>query len=249
MVIVFDIGNTNIHIGLYRGRTLTRKFILPVNKNVQAAKIRRIFKDRRLAGAVIASVVPRLTKQVIDLCKKYGLPVVVVSSKIDCGITYAYRDPLTLGADRIAAVVGALTRYRRDAIVVDAGTAITVDVVLRGGKHLGGVILPGMHMLSACMRLNTAKLPEVAVRKPKDVIGRSTEECIQSGILNGTMMMVSGFIKELKRRYGKSLFCVSTGGSGALLKRYIKEIQKYDADLCMYGALEIYHRYASGKKK
>ncbi|UCD05061.1 MAG: type III pantothenate kinase [candidate division WOR-3 bacterium] len=245
MVVAFDIGNTNIHIGLYKGRTLTRKFVLPVSKNVQAAKIRRIFNDRRLTGAAIASVVPSLTKQVIELCKRYGLPAVVVSSRIDCGLKYAYRDPLTLGADRIAAVVGALTRYRRDAIVVDAGTAITIDVALRGGKHLGGVILPGMHMLSACMQRNTAQLPEVAVRKPKDLTGKSTEECIQSGIFNGTMIMVSGFIKELKRKYGKSFFCVSTGGSGILLKRYIKEIQKYDADLCMYGAVEIYHRYAS----
>lgn len=246
MVVVFDIGNTNIHIGLYRGRTLIRKFIFPVRKKLQAAKIRRIFNDGRLTGAAIASVVPRLTKQVVNLCKMYGLPAVIVSSKIDCGIKYSYRDPSTLGADRIAAVAGALVRFRRNAIVVDAGTAITVDVVLSGGKHLGGVILPGMHMLSACMYRNTAQLPEVAVRKPKDVIGRSTEECIRSGIFNGTMMMVSGFIKELKRKHGKSFFCVSTGGSGALLAKHIKEIQKYDADLCLYGALAIYYRYARG---
>jgi type III pantothenate kinase len=246
MVAVFDIGNTNIHAGLYRGRALNRKFIFPTRKNLQIAKVRRIFKDERLMGVAIASVVPSITKQVVGLCKTYGLPVVVVSSKIDCGITYAYRDPSTLGADRIAAVVGALTRFRRDAIVVDAGTAITVDVVLRGGKYLGGVILPGMHMLSASMHKNTAQLPEVAVRKPKDLIGRSTEECIQSGIFNGTMMMVSGFIKELKRKYTKSFFCVSTGGSGALLAKHIKEIQKYDAGLCMYGALTIYYRYAAG---
>jgi len=249
MVVVFDIGNTNIHIGLYKGRTLTRKFILPASKNLQAVKIRRILGDRRLTGAAIASVVPRLKKQVIDLCKMYGLPAVVVSSKIDCGIKYAYRNPMTLGADRIAAVVGALTRFRRDAIVVDAGTAVTIDVVLRGGKYLGGVILPGMHMLSLCMHKNTAQLPDVVVGKPEDLIGKSTEECIRSGIFNGTMMMVSGFIKALRKKYGKSLFCVSTGGSGALLKKYIKEIQKCDADLCMYGTLEIYYRYALAQKR
>lgn len=245
MVVVFDIGNTNIHVGFYRSRTLARKFIFPTQKNLQKKEIRRILSDRRLTGAAIASVVPRSTKQVVDFCKDYGLPVVVVSSKINCGIKYAYRDPSTLGADRIAAVVGALARFQRDVIVVDAGTAITVDVVLRGGRHLGGVIMPGMHMLAASMHKNTARLPKVAVRKPNDLIGRSTDEGIRSGIFNGTTMMVSGFIKELKRKYGKSFFCVSTGGSGALLAKHIKEIQKYDADLCMYGTLTIYYRYAT----
>jgi len=245
MVIVFDIGNTNIHIGLYRNRTLGRKYIFPTQKNLQKKEIRRILSDRKSTGAAIASVVPRITKQVIDLCKEYGLPVVVVSSKVDCGITFTYRDPSTLGADRIAAVTGAVARFRRDAIVVDAGTAITADVVLREGKYLGGVIMPGMNILSASMHKNTAQLPEVAVRKPRGLIGRSTEECIRSGIFYGTMMMVSGFINELKRKYGKSFFCVSTGGSGKLLSKHIKEIQKYDADLCMYGALTIYYRYAS----
>ncbi|MDH4211439.1 MAG: type III pantothenate kinase [candidate division WOR-3 bacterium] len=244
MVVVFDIGNTNIHVGVYRGKTLGRHLVFPTKSRLPNAKIKRILTDKKLRGAAIASVVPSVTKQIVNLCTKYGVSVVVVSSKIDCGITYAYRDPSTLGADRIAAVTGALARFRRDAIVVDAGTAITIDVVLSGGEYLGGVILPGMHMLSEIMHIRTAQLPEVVVRKPRNLAGRSTEECIQSGIFNGTMMMVGGFIKELKKQYGSDFFCVSTGGSGALLARHIKDIQKYDADLGMYGALAIYYRYA-----
>ncbi len=244
MVVVFDIGNTNIHVGVYRGKTLSRHLVFPTDSRPPNTKIKRILTDKKLKGAAVASVVPSVTKQIVSLCEKYGVSVVIVSSKIDCGITYAYRDPSTLGADRITAVAGALARFQRDVIVVDAGTAITIDVALSRGEYLGGVILPGMHMLSEIMHIRTAQLPEVVVRKPRNLAGRSTEECIQSGIFNGTMMMVAGLIKELKKQYGSDFFCVSTGGSGALLARHIKGIQKYDADLGMYGALAIYYRYA-----
>jgi type III pantothenate kinase len=245
MVVVFDIGNTNIHVGIYRGKTLVRRLVFPTGSRLPAAKIRRMLTDKKLRGVAVASVVPSVTKQITRLCAKYGVSAMVVSSKIDCGLTYAYRDPSTLGADRITAVAGALARFRRDAIVVDAGTAITIDAVLSGGRYLGGLILPGMHMLSEMMHIRTAQLPEVVLRKPRNLAGRSTEECIQSGIFNGTMMMVAGFIKELKKQYGSDFFCVSTGGSGALLARHVKDIQKHDADLSMYGALTIYYRYAS----
>lgn len=242
MVVVFDVGNTNIHIGLYRGRDLEQKWHFPVKKKMPIMKMRGILNDKRLQGVAIASVVPSLTKQIVRLCRQHELPVVVVSSKIDCGITYAYDNPATLGADRIAAVVGALTRYKCNVVVVDAGTAITIDLAMRDGRHLGGLIVPGMQMLSEIMHNKTAKLPEVSVRKPKNLVGRSTEECIQSGIFNGTMVMVTGLIKELQRQFGNDFFCVSTGGSGALVAKYVKDVRKYDGDLCLYGALAIYKR-------
>lgn len=198
-----------------------------------------------MSGVAVSSVVPHLTKQLVGLCGQYTVRAVVISSRIDCGIRYAYDDPATLGADRIAAIAGALARYRRDAIIVDAGTAITIDVALENGRHLGGLILPGMEMLAEAMHEKTAQLPRVRVERPKNLAGRSTEECLQSGIFNGTMNMISGLIRELRARYARDFLCVSTGGAGALMARHIPEIDKHDPDLCLYGALTIYYRNVS----
>jgi type III pantothenate kinase len=249
MVAVFDIGNTNIHAGVYKGHILKRKWVFPAKKKLPLTQIRGILSYKRLEGIAVASVVPRLTKQIRSLGKQYGIATKVVSSRMDCGLSFKYDDPATLGADRIAAVAGALTRYRRDVIVVDAGTAITIDVALSTEDYLGGLICPGMHILAELMHRKTSLLPRVEVRKTKKLVGQSTEECIQSGIFNGTMYMLSGLIREIKRRYGRDFFCVSTGGSGELVSRYVEEIQEYDSDLCMYGALIIYYRNVSNHKK
>lgn len=248
MVVVFDIGNTNIHVGSYTGHTLKKRWHFPTRKNIPSKQIRQILADKRLEGMVVASVVPGLTKQIKNLGRQYRIVTKVVSAKIDCGLNFRYDDPTTLGADRIAAVAGALTRYQRDVIVVDAGTAITLDVALSKGDYLGGVICPGLHILSELMHDRTALLPKVAVRKAKKLVGRSTEECVQSGIFNGTMFMLSGLIREINRRHDRDFFCVSTGGSGEFISRHVEEIQRFDADLCMYGALIIYYRNVSSRK-
>ena len=245
MVAVFDVGNTRIHLGVYGGHTLRGKWHFPVEKKLPVSRLKAVLADKKVKGLSVASVVPRLTRQIVSLSKQYKLPIVVVSAEIDCGIRFAYKDPTTLGADRIAAIVGALRRYQRSVIVVDAGTAITIDVASHAGRHYGGLILPGMDALAQIMHARTAQLPRVDVRKPSNLAGRSTEECIQSGIFNGTLMMVSGLIDALRKKYGREFYCVSTGGSGSLMARYINEIQAYDADLCLYGALIIYHRNVS----
>jgi type III pantothenate kinase len=245
MVAVLDVGNTRIHLGIYSGQTLRRKWDFPAEKKLPVSKLKAVLVDKRVEGLSVASVVPPLTRQIVNLSKQHKLPIIVVSAKIDCGIQFAYKDPTTLGADRIAVIVGALSRYRRSVIVVDAGTAITIDVASSDGRHLGGLILPGMDALAEIMHAKTAQLPEVHVRKPRNLAGRTTEECIRSGIFNGTMMMGSGLIRALRKRYGREFYCVSTGGSGSLMARYINEIEKYDADLCLYGALTIYYRNVS----
>lgn len=249
MVIVFDIGNTNIHIGSYEGQILKKRWHFPVARKLSVTKVRRIITGGRVEGIAVASVVPSLTRQIQRLGRQHHLSTKVVSSKMDCGLTFAYDDPTTLGADRIAAVVGALTRYQRDVIVVDAGTAITIDVALSTGQHLGGLICPGMRILSELMHKKTALLPRVVVRKTRNLIGQNTEECIQSGIFNGTMYMLSGLIKEMRTRYDRDFLVVSTGGTGELISRHVEDIDRYDPDLCMYGALIVYYRNVKNRKK
>lgn len=246
MVAVFDVGNTNIHAGLYQGRRLTRRICAPTGDALPATMIGRMLNRKTVEGAAVVSVVPRLTRALVSLCRRQGVRTVVISSRIDCGIKYVYDDPSTLGADRIAAIAGALARYGQDAIIVDAGTAIKIDVALKSGRHLGGLILPGMEMLAEALHEKTAQLPRIIVRKPVNLAGRSTTEGMRSGVFNGTLAMVAGLIRQLKARYGAHFFCVSTGGAGALLARNIPVIDKHDPELCLLGALTIYRRNVRG---
>ena len=244
MVAVFDIGNTRIHIGLCKGSAVSRKLSFPTRKRLPTSSISRIVKDRHLEGVVVVSVVPYLTKQLVDICRVQKIAPIVVSSKLRCGLKHKYNNPATLGADRIAVVVGALSRYKRDVIVIDAGTAVTIDVATQTGYHLGGIILPGMHLLAESMHKRTAQLPRIRVIKPKNFIGKSTRECIQTGIFHGTMAMMRGLIQDIRIQVRGNYYCVATGGSGKLIAQYVREVDEYDENLCIHGALDIYYRNA-----
>ena len=242
MVAVFDIGNTNVHVGLYENHTLSRKLVLPSKPKLPITRIRKIINNSKLEGVAIASVVPHLTRQCGNICRQYEILPTIVSATAACGLRFRYRDPATLGADRIATVVGALSRYNRDVIVIDAGTAITVDVATRGWHHLGGIICPGMHILSEQLYRQTAQLPQIRIRKPKNLIGRSTEECLHSGIFNGTMAMVSGLVRDIRRQERRDFLCVATGGSGKVVAANVNDVDRYDDDLGIYGVLHVYYR-------
>jgi type III pantothenate kinase len=244
MVAVFGIGNTNLRIGLYTGNRLLRKLTYRSAKKLPIGSVRKIAVSDDLEGAAIVSVVPQLTKQLVKVCREFKVKAILVSSRSKCGLKYRYRNPGELGADRIAAVVGALSRYKRDVIVVDAGTAITIDIARRGGDHLGGLICPGMHMLSESMHRGTAQLPKIRVARPRNLVGRSTEECVRSGVFNGTMAMLRGLLRDINEQIRGDFYCVATGGWGNIITRHIDEIEEYDEDLCMYGALNIYYRNA-----
>jgi type III pantothenate kinase len=242
MVAVFDIGNTNIHIGLYIERELVRKLIYPTHKRSILTKIGNSISRETVNGVAIASVVPAVTKKLVALCKKQKIKPLVVSPKLECGLKYSYRDPSTLGSDRIAAVVGALSRFKRDVITIDGGTAITIDVARLGGYYLGGIICPGMNIMAESMHGTTAQLPRIAVREPGSLIGVSTDECMRSGVYNGTIAMIQGLIRAIKKQVEGNFFCVATGGSGRIMAEHVTDIAEYDENLCLQGALEIYYK-------
>ena len=242
MVAVFDIGNTNVRVALFAQRKLLHKQAFASRRRLPIKKIKKMINEGDLDGVVIASVVPTLTKKIVGLCHRYRIRPVLVSSRSKSGLRYRYRTPSTLGADRIAGVTGALALYRKDVIVVDAGTAITIDVARRGGDFLGGIICPGMHILASAVQESTAQLPKIDVVRPRNLIGRSTEECIRSGIFNGTMAMVEGLIRHIKKQIKGDFYCVVTGGSGKIVNKYVDAIDEYNEDLCLHGALRIYYR-------
>jgi type III pantothenate kinase len=242
MVAAFDVGNTNLRVGLFSRAGLLSKQVFPSRRRLPLAKIKKIINSGNLEGVVIASVVPTVTRKIVSTCRRNRIEPLLISSKSKCGLKYRYHDPSTLGADRIAAVVGALALYRKDVIVVDAGTAITIDVARRRGEFLGGIICPGMHVVASAIHQKTAQLPKVMITRPRNLIGRSTDECIKSGIFNGTMAMIEGLLAGIKQQIKGDFYCVATGGSGKIMSAYVDEINDYNEDLCLHGAFRIYRR-------
>ncbi|UCG90935.1 MAG: type III pantothenate kinase [candidate division WOR-3 bacterium] len=241
MVGVVDIGNTNIHCGLYDGEVLRKKNTFPVVPHRITDGMKLFFATKELNGAAIASVVPRLTDRWITYFKKNcNFSPLIVSSKIDSHLTFRYYNPETLGADRIANVVGGLARYKRNVVVVDFGTATTLDAVLKDGTYLGGIITPGVGISLDVLSEKTALLKRVRLKRPESIIGRSTEECIQSGIFYGTVVMIRGFIHKIKKDMRKKFLCVATGGWGKMISPHIEEIREFDPDLALFGILKIY---------
>jgi len=241
MVAAFDIGNSNIHVGVYQGENLVKWSVLPVHDNSIDSGLRKILAKKIITNAAIASVLPEATTKVIRFLKcQYQIEPIIISAKLDCRLKFAYRRPTTLGADRIANAVGGLNRYKKNLIIISFGTATTVDVVLKGGYHLGGLITPGMDMFLDGLVGRTALLKKVVLHKPRRFIGMSTEECIESGVVNGSIIMIRGLIKAIRREIKRKPLCVATGGWGRSMTKYVDDIDCFDRDLTTFGVLKIF---------
>lgn len=241
MVATFDIGNSNVHIGLFRNGILVQKKIIPCDSKKMAGKLRAFFGKRGCDGIAIASVVPRITKKIVRSMHSFcsNRPVMItIGTKSP--LTHTYQKPRTLGADRIALMTGAITRYRRNCIVVSFGTAITVDAVLKNGRHLGGLIIPGGEMCAGALVRNTALLGRVQLKHSVRLLGRSTEECIRSGIVNGTAYALQGIIQGIRSFTKRRFFCVATGGWTNALWERIPAINGYDENVCLFGIYTLY---------
>lgn len=241
MVAAFDIGNSNIHLGVYRGGRLVKRTVSPIHGKHIECDLMKMLDRKKITGAAIASVKPRLTPKVVRFLKdQYKIEPVIVSSKVDCHLKFDYRKPTTLGADRIANAVGGLARYKRNMLIVSFGTATTLDIVLQDGHYLGGLITPGVGLLLDGLTSRTALLQKVVLQTPRRFIGQSTKECIQSGVVNGAVVMIQGLIQGIRRECKKRLLCVATGGWGQFMAKKVKQIACFDQDLTTFGVFKIY---------
>ncbi|HEX7321289.1 MAG TPA: type III pantothenate kinase [bacterium] len=248
MVIAIDAGNTNIHWGWFSGSRLARRAVCP-SEDFNAAKGASVIKrglgrigHDRVEGAVIVSVSPVLTRKLLR-CLTHahpGVKPVIVSARLKSPLKYGYQRPGTLGADRVANAVGALIRYQNDVVVISAGTATTIDVIFKDGWFPGGMIMPGIETGLWALTRKTALLKNVRLRTPKRTIGHSTGECLRSGILFGHAHMVQSLLELIARQYRRRFLCVVTGGWGKFIASHVRGITRYDRDLSLYGALQLY---------
>jgi type III pantothenate kinase len=259
MILLFDIGNTNTHVGLANGRRVVKQANLPTTAwfNGAAAKLVRKFAGRAtLDGAVLCSVVPRATPLVGKFIAQLGapstgsarkkirqqagtvpgVPMLELTPKTLCGMGIDYPKPDTIGPDRLANAIAARHHFGAPVVVLDFGTAVTFDVVNRAGNYAGGIIAPGLAAMTDYLHEKTALLPRIKIREIKTSIGKSTEEAMLVGAVHGYRGLVRELIGELKRELKvKRLPVVATGGYAKLMASKLPEISAVEPNLTLEG--------------
>jgi len=240
MVLLFDIGNTNTHLGLADSKRVLRQASVATVDWAGGSLDRRIsglVGRRRLDGAVLCSVVPRATPAVRETVRRlWKLPCFELTSQTVHGIGINYPKPRSIGPDRLANAVAARHHFGAPVVVVDFGTAVTFDVVDRAGDYVGGIIAPGLAAMTDYLHEKTALLPRIKIREVGGIIGKSTREAMLIGAVHGYRGLVRELIIELGRGLrARRLPVVATGGYGELIASKLREITAVDPLLTLEG--------------
>ncbi len=252
MLLVFDIGNSNIVMGTYDGKRLTHHWRISTDRQKTGDEYGMLINDLfRFQGIrmtdidaiIISSVVPPLVVPLVKMCERYfrHRPL-VVGPGIKTGIKLKYENPREIGADRIVNSVGAFEQYGGPLIVVDIGTATTFDVVDKNGDYLGGVIAPGIGISTEALFSRTAQLPRVAFVTPKNVIGRNTISGMQSGIIYGFVGQIDEICRRIKGEMKQEMKVVATGGLAQMIANESSQIEEVDTFLTLTGLRVLYER-------
>jgi len=247
MLLLFDIGNTNTHIGLADSRRLLRQADIPTTawRSGKAKALLRKFVGRsKLEGAALCSVVPKATPLVRRALKsEWQIECLELTAKTTLGIGIKYPRPETIGADRLANAVAVRHQFGAPSVVVDFGTAVTFDIVDRAGDYVGGIIAPGLAAMTSYLHEKTALLPKIEIREIKSSIGKSTEEAMLIGAVHGYRGLVRQLLRELKTELqAKRLPVVATGGYAKLISAGLLEITAVEPLLTLEGLRLVWRR-------
>lgn len=246
MLLTADIGNTNITLGIFEGEEYINEFRLASDKDLTKEEyevlLKSLFKDYKIDGCVIASVVEELNvkfKRAID--DVLGLNSIFVDSKINLNVEIKTDNPDEVGADRIANAVAASANYEGAVIVIDFGTATSFDIINSRNEFLGGVIAPGINTQIKCLKNSTSKLPKIDVSISPRAVGHNTNEAILSGVIRGTACMVDGLVAQCEAELAEKATVVATGGYCGLIANYLKRPFDFvNPILTLEGLKEIY---------
>jgi type III pantothenate kinase len=240
MLILFDIGNTHTHVGLATTRRVVRTGNFPSDRWAapgQKRALRSFLGRGSIEGAALCSVVPALTPLVIDWAVGAGAgrPFVLTARTVS-GLGIDYPRPQTIGPDRLANAIAARHFFGAPVVVVDFGTAVTFDVVNRRGQYAGGIIAPGLAVMTEYLHEKTALLPKIKIREVSKVIGKNTEQAMLIGAVHGYRGLVRELIKELKLELNAArLPVIGTGGYAALMAAGLPEITHVNSKLTLEG--------------
>lgn len=252
MLLVIDIGNTNIVLGMYDGENLKFHWRVATDRNKTEDEygmlVRSLFVSvglsfEQVEGVIISSVVPPLNFAMERMCNKYfKKKPLVVGPGIKTGLNIKYEYPREIGADRIVNAVAAIHYYGTPLVVVDFGTATTFCYIDEQGQYWGGLIAPGIGISTEALVSRAAKLPRIEIAKPPSVVGRNTINAMQSGIYYGFVGQVEGIVRRINAEYKSQPKVVATGGLATLIANETDCIHIVDPHLTLKGLRLIYER-------
>lgn len=253
MLLVIDVGNTNITFGVFEKEILLSTFRmttkLPRTSDEYGMTLRSLLAYNHIdpdgvKDVIVASVVPNVMHSLLSAIIKYfHTTAIVVEPGIKTGVRIVTANPQQVGADRIVDVAAAYELYGGPVFVIDFGTATTYDLVDETGAFISGVTAPGIRISAQALWEDAAKLPEIEIRKPESILAKETITSMQAGLVYGQIGQTEYIIKHTKKETGlKDLKVVATGGLGRIIAKETKYIDVYDPNLTLHGLRIIYQK-------
>ena len=252
MLLAIDIGNTNIVLGgiradqiVFEARMATDNLKTADQYGVEIKSILSLFGvgPEEITDCIISSVVPPVFHQVRSgVVKVTGKEPIAVQPGIKTGLNIQMDIPSQVGADRIVIAVAALQEYTPPMILIDMGTATTIEVVGEGNTYLGGCIIPGVGISLQALTSRTAQLPGIQLDRPKKVIGKNTVDCMRSGVMYGAAAMLDGMLDRVEEELGQKTTVIATGGMAELIVPLCKREILLDQNLLLKGLNVIYKK-------
>lgn len=258
MVLVIDVGNTNITFGVYKENEMITTFRMmskqPKTSDEYGINIRELLKAngvdfKNIEGVIIASVVPNVMHSLTGAIIRYlNCTPIIVGPGVKTGIVITADNPREIGPDRIVDVVAAYEKYGGPVLVLDFGTATTYDLVNEKGEFGVGITAPGIRISAKALWEDTAKLPEIEIKKPKSILASETISSMQAGLVYGQIGQTEYIIRQVKKETGLAdLNVVATGGLGRLISDETDMIDVYDPSLTLDGLKIIYDKNCKNK--
>jgi type III pantothenate kinase len=252
MLLAIDVGNTQTHLGCFDGAELIEhwRFMTQPGATSDQLAVRvgsllglRAMRLDQVDAAIVSSVVPRLSPEYESMCSGYlGSECLMVGPNVKTGMPIRMDNPHELGADRLVNAVATYERIGGACVVVDFGTAITFAAVSAEGEYLGGVIGPGIEISVEALSERAAKLPKVDLARPASVIGKTTEQSMQAGVVYGFAGAIDAIARRIEDEMGEDVAFIATGGIASSIVPFCETIDEVDDLLTLTGLRLIYER-------
>lgn len=256
MILVLDVGNTNIVLGIYNEKNLLVEWRLSTDykrtADEYAIQVSQLFTQsnidmKEIEGVIISSVVPNIMYSLEHMIRKYfNTTPVVVGPGVKTGINIKYDNPKEVGADRIVNAVAAYEMHKKSLIIIDFGTATTFCAIAKNGDYLGGTICPGIKISSEALFERAAKLPRVELVKPDTVLCKNTISSMQAGIIYGYIGQVDYIVNKMKLEMNAKgeddIMVIATGGLAKLIAKDSQTIDRVEPFLTLEGLRIIYQK-------
>lgn len=253
MLLTVDVGNTNVTLGLFKGKKVYGTFRMTTQMARTSDEYgvlivemleKKGIKTSDVEAVIVSSVVPKIMYSLTSGIVKYvGVHPIVVEAGTKTGIKINRPNPREVGTDRIVDAVGAYELYGGPCIVIDFGTATTYDLITEDGTFAAGVTSPGIKISAKALWNDTAKLPEIEIKKPDSILGKDTISSMQAGIVYGYIGQTEYIIDNMKKESSiENLKVVATGGLGRIIYENTDRIDIYDKELTLQGMRLIYEK-------